>query len=188
MRVIFLMPMKKTNREIFDELPADEYFKSVEAAAKVFRDMAEFPGSLDFNEQTGGFLVLHRFHAPSGFEYEIPVCAFLKIKGFRVILAEELPNQKSADAEVDGIVFEIKQIARAKNLTRAVLHQLRNAYHKCDNILLHIAQPVRGEQVRNALSVGLKTYPSIKLVLIVVNGQMYKLDRVTILKRQYRIS
>ena len=96
-------------------------------------------------------------------------------------------HRKSIDAEIDGIAFEIKQIARAKNFTRAVLHQLRNAYHKCDNILLHIAQPVHGEQVRNALSAGLKVYPSIKQIWVVVNGHLYQLDRLTIFKRQYRI-
>jgi len=180
--------MKKTNREIFEELHIDEYFKSTEAAAKFFRDMADYPNALGYDEQSDGFLVLHRCHAPSGFEYEIPVCVFLKNSGFRVVLAEELPNRKSVDAEIDGIAFEIKQIARAKNFTRAVLYQLRNAYHKCDNILLHIAQPVRGEQVRHALSAGLKTYPSIKQVWVVVNSQLYQLDRPTILKKQYRIA
>lgn len=76
--------MKKTNREIFDELSLEEHLKSVEAAAKIFRDMASFPDALGFDEQSGRFLVLHRHHAPSGFEYEIPVCVFLKINGFRV--------------------------------------------------------------------------------------------------------
>lgn len=181
------MSMKKINREIFEELSLEEHFKSAEVAAKAFRDMAGFPNALGFDQQSGGFLVLHRRHAPSGFEYEIPVCVFLKTNGFRVVLVEELPNRKSIDAEIDGISFEIKQIARAKNFTRAVLHQLRHAYHKCDNILLHIAQPVRGDQVRNALSAGLKIYPSIKQVWVVVNGRLYQLDRLTIFKRQYRI-
>jgi hypothetical protein len=179
--------MKKTNLEIFNELPSGEYLKSSEAARKIFRDMAGFPDALGFDKQSGGFLALHRDHAPSGFNYEIPVCIFLKNNGFRVVLTAELPNRKSVDATINEVSFEIKQIAHAKNFTRAVLHQLRHAYHKCDNILLHIAQPVKGEQVRNALSAGLKNYASIKLVWVVVNGSLYQLDRLTILGKQYRI-
>lgn len=180
-------PVKKTNRDLFEDLPVDVYLKSVESAAKVFRDLVNYPDSLGFDDYSGGYLALHRGHAPSGFEFEIPVCVFLKKAGFGVVLLEELPHTKCIDAEIDGILFEIKQIAHARNFTRAVLHQLRNAYAKCDHVLLHIAQVVKGEQVRNALFAGAKAYPSIKLFWIVFRGQLFQIERQRILKRQLLI-
>ena len=172
---------KKTNSQIFDDLPSEAYFKSVEKAAKTFRDMAQYPDSLGFDEASNGFLALHRSHAPSGFEQEIPVCVFLKKAGFAVLLTEESPHQKSADAEIDGIVFEIKQVAHAKNILRAILRQFRTAYHKCDNLLLHIAQPITAATLRGALVAAIKTYPSIKLVWVVCDNTLYPLDRKKIL-------
>lgn len=118
----------RTNRQSFESLPSEEYLKSVEKAVKIFRDMAQHPDSLGFDEETGGFLVLHRRHAPSGFEQEIPVCVLLKKLGFGVLLVEEFPHRKSSDAEIDGIVFEIKQVGPCeKHLaghTAAVSHGL----------------------------------------------------------------
>ncbi|MFN0035090.1 MAG: hypothetical protein ACKVUS_08490 [Saprospiraceae bacterium] len=179
---------KKTNRQIFEDLPSEAYFKSVEKAAKIFRDMAQHVGSLGFDEETNGFLALHRRHAPSGFEQEIPVCVFLKKLGFGVVLAEEFPHRKSADAEIDGVVFEIKQVAQAKNILRAIRRQFRTAYHKCDNLLLHIAQPITATTLRSALSSAIKTYPSVKLVWVVFNNVLYQFDRKQILSGDFRIA
>ncbi len=145
----------------------------------VFRDMAQHMNSLGFDDESNGFLVLHRRHAPSGFEQEIPVCVFLKKRGFGVLLVEEFPHQKSVDAEIDGVRFEIKQVALAKNFSRAVLHQFRTAYHKCDNILLHIAQPASSAVLRSTLIAGFKTYPSLKLVWVVFKKELYQIDRKT---------
>lgn len=153
------------------------YFKSVEKAAKTFRDMAQYPDSLGFDEASNGFLALHRNHAPSGFEQEIPVCVFLKKAGFGVLLAEESPR-KSADAEIDGIVFEIKQVAHAKNILRAIL----------SSFTLQMRQPLaahrsadHGTTLRGALTTAIKTYPSIKLVWVVCDNTLYPLDRKKIL-------
>lgn len=180
-------PVKKTNRDLFEELPVEKYFKSVEAAAKFFREITRYPDSLGFDQNSGGYLAMHRGHAPSGFEFEIPVCVFLKKAGFGVVLLEELPHTRSVDAKIDGVLFEIKQIGHARNFTRAVLHQFRNAYVKCDHILLHIAQTVEGDQVRNALLAGAKAYPSIKLFWIVFRGRLFQMERRGILKKEFRI-
>lgn len=67
--------------------------------------------------------------------------------------------------------------AHAKNILRAILRQFRTAYHKCDNILLHIAQPTTAATLRGALTAAIKTYPSIKLVWVVFDGTLYQLDR-----------
>jgi len=171
--------MKKTNRQIFEDFPHETYFKAVERAAKTFRDITQHPDSLGFDDESNGFLALHRRHAPSGFAQEIPVCVFLKRRGFGVLLAEEFPHRKSADAKIDGVAFEIKQVAFAMNFSRAVLHQFRTAYHKCDNILLHIAQPVSSVVLRSTLIAGFKTYPSVKLVWVVFKKELYQIDRKT---------
>jgi len=167
----------KTNRQIFDRLSDEFFLKSHQKAVRVFREIALFPNAIGFDDNSQGFLVLHRRHAPSGFEQEIPVCLFLKNLGCCVILVEETPHQKTADAEIDGVVFEIKQVARAKNIQRAILRQFRTAYHKCDNILLHIAQQTTINSIRSALKTGIKTYPSIKLVWIVFENRLYRFSR-----------
>lgn len=176
---------KKTNRQIFEDLPLETHFKSVEKAAKTFREMAKFVDSLGFDKVSEGFLVLHCGHAPSGFEQEIPVCVFLKKRGVGVLLAEEFPHRKSVDAEIDGVAFEIKQVAHAKNILRAILRQFRTAYHKCDNILLHIAQPTTSATLRGALMIAVKTYPSVKLVWVVIYDMLYQLDRKQIISGNF---
>jgi uncharacterized protein YneR len=179
---------KKTNRQIFEERPLGTHFKSVEKAAKTFRDMAQFVDSLGFDEVSNGFLVLHCRHAPSGFGQEIPVCVFLKKQGFRVLLVEESPHRKSVDAEIDGIAFEIKQVAHAKNILRAILRQFRTAYHKCDNILLHIAQPTTSATLRGALIIAVKTYPSVKFIWVVFDNMLYQFDRKQIVSGNFVIA
>jgi hypothetical protein len=179
---------KKTNRQIFEDLHLETHFKSIEKAAKIFRDMSRFVDSLGYDDISEGFLVIHRGHAPSGFEQEIPVCVFLKKQGFRVLLTEESPHRKSVDAEIDGVAFEIKQVAHAKNILRAILRQFRTAYHKCDNILLHIAQPTTSATLRGALIIAVKTYPSVKLVWVVFNDTLYQLNRKQIISGSFVIT
>ena len=59
--------MEKTNRQIFNELTPDSYFKSVKMAAKRFADIRKFPDSLGFDDESCGFLVLHRGAFAVGF-------------------------------------------------------------------------------------------------------------------------
>jgi hypothetical protein len=103
-------------------------------------------------------------------------------------LTEESPHRKSVDAEIDGVAFEIKQVAHAKNILRAILRQFRTAYHKCDNILLHIAQPTTSATLRGALIIAVKTYPSVKLVWVVFNDTLYQLNRKQIISGSFVIT
>lgn len=180
--------MKKTNRQIFEELSPDSYFKSVATAAKRFGEIRKYPDSLGFDDESNGFLVLHQNHAPAAFDEEIPVCVVLKKLGFAVILEDEEPGRGTADAQIDGLKFEIKQVSKAQNFKRAVDFHFRATCHKANRLLLHVAQTVNEAQLRGALFSAATNFPAIKIVWVVFGDELFCLDRPAILKKTYPLS
>ncbi len=179
--------MAKTNEQTFGELPDDQYFKTVELAARHFRDIHKYPGSLGFDVETGGFLALHKGHAPSALDFEVPVCLILKKLGFAVILEDEPPILGFVDATINGQKFEIKKISNAKNFKSAVTYQFRNAYKKSRRVLLHIDQIVNDQQLRGALSLAIMKHP-VDLVWVVFRGKLYCYEKDAIQKGQVHFS
>jgi hypothetical protein len=174
------------NQTLFDDLPEKLYFKSNEKALKHFQKLADFPDALGFDEDSSGFIALHKDHAASGIDSEIPVCLILKNLGFAIVLLPELPNVPSLDATIDGTLFEIKSISKAKNIQNAIQHQLQGAAKKAENVLLHINQPCRAETLRGALYKGVKHYPKFQKVWVVFKGKLFQFDKASILKGKYQ--
>lgn len=180
--------MKKHNRHIFETLSPSDFLKTTDKASSLFKDFMKFPNSLGFDKKSGGFLVLHRQHAPSAFSEEIPVCIILKKLGYRVILLQELPHLKSVDVQINEDLFEIKQLSHAKNIKNAIVNHFRLAYKKADKLLIHINQTVSNEQLRGALYAAVKIYTSIKIIWIVKGEQLFQLERQVILTGKYQFT
>ncbi|MBK6996016.1 MAG: hypothetical protein IPH31_14240 [Lewinellaceae bacterium] len=103
-----------------------------------------------------------------------------------VVLIEESGLSRSCDALIDRISFEIKQIANAKNLKNAMLHQFRTARGKSPNLLLHIAQRVKSEQLRSALFYNVKKYDFIEQIWVVWQGKLFQFQRENVLKGKHQ--
>jgi hypothetical protein len=85
--------MKNPNLNIFETLSNSDFLKDTVKAGAIFKDILKFPNSLGFDKKSGGFLILHRQHAPSAFLEEIPVCLVLKI-GLSCNLASRISASK----------------------------------------------------------------------------------------------
>ena len=120
--------MRDTNKQKFDEYSDAIYFKSNEKAVKHFKEIKKFEQALGFDYDSGGFLILHKKHKPSGIVDEIPVCLVLKKLGFDILLIEEKDNDKSVDVEISEFAFEIKRLVRAENFRKAMLRHFQRTY------------------------------------------------------------
>ena len=178
--------MDKLNQGYFEDLPAYLYFKTIAEAKSLTKTSNELLCEIGFDDRSGGFLVIHRRHAHAALAREIPACAVLKRSGMAVVLCEENGVGRSCDALVDQTYFEIKQIANAKNLKNAILHQFRTARGKSPNLLLHIAQRVNSEQLRSALFYNVKKYSYIEQIWVVWQGRLFQFDRENILKGKHQ--
>ena len=81
--------MNKLNRLKFETYPTQDYFKENSTAIGNFRSLLKFEEALGYDHKSGGFIVLHKHHSPSGIEDELPVCQVLKSQGFCVELVAE---------------------------------------------------------------------------------------------------
>ena len=175
------------NWSIYENLPSREYFKETIKAAPFLKGFKEiFPDALGYDEITDGFIAIHIGHSRSSLHLEIPACLVLKNVGYAIILLEESGFHKSPDVQINGIAFEIKYISKAKNLKNAFVHQFRTAKRKSENLLLHIDQPVKTEQLRSALFYAVQKFPTITVVWVVWRTQLYQFDRLTILKGRHQ--
>ncbi len=178
--------MKEQNFAEYHALSAQYYFKSERAAQKRFRVLDTYQGILGYDQVSGGFLVVHKGHSPTGLEQELPVCGLLKQLGFGVILLEEPAYNVAADARILDREFEIKRIANSRNIHTAVFYQFRTAYRKSPNLLLHIDQTVNLESLRNALFISVKRYAKIRLIWVVYEANLWQFDRNIILRGKHQ--
>lgn len=179
--------MKKTNLQIFEALDESQFFCSFERAARHFRDLRFFPDALGFDVESGGFLVLHRLHDEGAIFQELPVCILLKKLGHGIFLLPEDGVSKSADAQINDWIFEIKRISKAKKLDRAIEFHFRKTYRKSGNILLHIDQDARPSSIRTAIMQNATDYPNIRHIWIVFQNRLTQLERKIVLKGEFQI-
>jgi len=178
--------MKEENFALYHKLSSQQFFKSDSTGVTRFRVLANYPGIMGYDDQSGGFLVIHKNHSPTGLEQELPVCGLLKQLGFGVTLLEESAFRLAPDARILGREFEIKRISKSRNIHTAVFFQFRTAYRKAPNLLLHVDQVVNLESLRNAVYTSTKRYAKIRLVWIVYQAYLWQFDRNTILKGKHQ--
>lgn len=179
--------MRDLNKQQFDAYPNDTYLKSNEKAVKYFKEIKKFSKALGFDSYSGGFIVLHKKHKPSGIVDEIPVCVVLKKLGFDVVLVEEYDYDKSIDVEVSSIGFEIKRLVNAENFRKAVLRHFQRTVKKTSNLILHIDQPIYESQLKSVLQHSAEEYSKIKIVWLIYENKLNILDRKKLLTKDYRL-
>lgn len=118
---------------------------------------------------------------------ELPVCLILKNLGFGVLLLNEADIKPPADVKIGERFFEIKRIAKARNIHDAIVRQFRYAYRKSENLILHVDQTANPESIRNGIFKATKQYARIKLVWLVFEEKLFQLERAVILKGKFQI-
>jgi hypothetical protein len=177
--------MNKENLQIFEELSPDDYCKTYQIAERRFKSLLKFPDSVGFDEQSQGFLVIHKNHADAALIQEIPACLILKKLGFRVILKSESGNQKSVDSKINDLYFEIKRISESTNIMNAIKFQFRTTHHKSDNILVDINQRISVESLKSALILAAKKFTTIRRIWLIYQSNLYQFERKKVASNKF---
>ena len=174
--------MATVNKLLFENIDPRDYATDFEALQKFgFRKLDAFKEVIGFDEDSQGWVVVNKYHAVSGLFDELPTCAILKKQGFRVELIAESNKTISADAFVNDELYEMKRVSSAINLPRAIEKQLRLAYKKSENIVLHIDQPIDPNLLVAALRKAVFNHSGIKKVLLVWENKIRILTQQEIL-------
>lgn len=109
--------MSKTNREIYTN-----YDKTIWA-------------KISFDENSNGYVVVHQHHGKGELKVNLPIALKLAELGFCVELLAEKRYIQSADANIDGELWEFKTTNGSKS---SVQNRLREGKSQSENILLYI--------------------------------------------------
>ena len=79
----------------------------------------------------------------------------------------------------------MKRVSAATNLPRAIEKQLRMAYKKSENVLLHVDQPIEDAVLVAALRKAVFNHPKVKKVLLIWENNIRLLTQQEILDRSW---
>ncbi len=98
---------------------------------------------LHFDQQSGGFVLVHNDHnRDNAFSSELFVARVFARRGNRVKLLDEsdaFPG-KHPDANINGEIWDFKEIANAENIAGATQQQIRRGKKQADNVTLYVNQ------------------------------------------------
>jgi Contact-dependent growth inhibition CdiA C-terminal domain len=98
---------------------------------------------LYFDRQSGGFVQVHNGHnCDDAFLSELFVAEVFAQSGNRVKLLDEsnaLPG-KHPDADINGEIWDFKEIANAENIAGATQQQIRRGKKQADKVALYVNQ------------------------------------------------
>ncbi len=179
--------MSKLNRLKFESYSRSEYLTNQIDAETHFRVMLKFPDVIGYDNKSNGYLVIHRFHSPSGLEDEIPVCQILKLHGYCVELIPEFNTEKSGDVLIGNMLFEIKRLKKGTDLANGVQNHFRRAKKQSDKLLLHIDHKIDVSNLQRSIRNASTKYKEIKGLLLVYLNQIIELERDDMIKGKFRI-
>jgi hypothetical protein len=177
--------MKTVNELLFENLD-EQYAKTFGTLKKWgYRKLEMYEDVLGFDIDSNGWVAVHRRHSVSGLFDELATCRILKKKGYSVELIEESAEIASVDALINGELYEMKRVSSATNLPRAIEKQIRLAYKKAENVVLHIDQPIEKKALVAALRKAMYNHKGIKNVLLMWDDNIKLLSEKDILNSQW---
>ena len=104
--------METTHQLLFENLNADFYTTTSEAVKEYHIFKNSYKNLLGRDAETGGCVALQKGHEWTALVNELHTVSVLKDTGHTVILLSEQGEGKHADALVDGILSEFKQVRK----------------------------------------------------------------------------
>lgn len=179
--------MKKTNILILENLQREGYFISNNTAKVRFKELTNYPNALGFDEQSGGYLALHKGHQPGGIADEINACLILKSKGYCVVLLDE--SAKSGiepDVRINGKIYDIKRLHKARDSRNRISRLFEKTSRLgIDKIALHIDQSIKSGEIVAFLAEAMARRTKINELLLIYEGNVYELTKQEVLKRAW---
>jgi phosphopantetheine adenylyltransferase len=104
--------MKTVNQLLFENLTDNHYTNTAMAVEEYHIFKQNFKTVLGYDEKTDGSVAIQKNHAWAALINELHIAQVLKENGHSVILLSEIGVGKHADATVDGILSEFKQVRK----------------------------------------------------------------------------
>jgi hypothetical protein len=104
--------MKTVNQLLFENLGDNHYTTTHQATKEYHIFRHNYKNVLGYSERTDGSVALQKGHAWAALVNELHIAEVLKEYGHSVVLLSEVGGGKHADATVDGILCEFKQVRK----------------------------------------------------------------------------
>jgi hypothetical protein len=142
-----------------------------------------------FDTETGGFVVAHKEHGKNEIAGNKTIALLLVKIGYQVVLLGNQPNVISADATLNGEVWEFKTIMETVNMSGAVQKDIKRGKRQAANILIFIDQLYETREITrgiyNAIKFDEKRVVK-KIGILFQNGYLIIMERAEVLDESFR--
>jgi hypothetical protein len=142
---------------------------------------------MSFNEDNGGFIVLHNLHGANEINGNLITSKVLQGLGKGVELLP-IGEGKSADALVNNVEWEFKLLKEYTNLFNTVKREVKRASKQAPNVLLHIVGKYDKDEVIRGLIAAINndTERAVKFVTILTpDEKLFTLSRKQIETKEF---
>jgi Contact-dependent growth inhibition CdiA C-terminal domain len=141
-----------------------------------------------FDTETGGFVVAHRKHGLYELKGNTTIAMMLVKHGYRIILLENDHSTVSADATLDGEVWEFKTISTSEGLNNRVQKAIKNGKRQANNILVFINQTYKTIEITKGIYNAIKFDEkgiAKKIGILFQNGRLIMMARVDVIDESF---
>jgi Contact-dependent growth inhibition CdiA C-terminal domain len=142
-----------------------------------------------FDTETGGFVVAHKEHGKNEIAGNKTIALLLVKIGYQVVLLGNQPNVISADATLNGEVWEFKTIMETVNMSGAVQKDIKRGKRQAANILIFIDQLYTANDITKGIYNAVKfdkKQDVAKIGILFQNGDLINMTRAEILDESFR--
>lgn len=130
-----------------------------------------------FDDRTGGFVLIHQNHNTTDSELFIAQ-VFAKLGKKVKLLSEQTEiGMKTPDAEIDGELWEFKELKNAINVRGATQRDIRNGRKQARNIAYHINQDYNINDINGGIESAIRFDPQglIETITLIFNDETSKI-------------
>jgi hypothetical protein len=141
-----------------------------------------------FDAETGGFVVAHKKHGKFELEGNKTIALMLVKHGYRVVLLENQQDVVSADATLNGEVWEFKSITETGNLGNRVQKAIQKGKRQAANVLIFINLSYKVKEVTKGIYNAIK-FDERKIIrriaILFQDGHLIIAERVEVLDESF---
>ncbi len=126
-----------------------------------------------FDEITGGFVIIHQNHNITVSEMFVAL-VFAKLGKQVKLLSEQTgEGMKTPDAEIDGELWEFKELKNALNVRGATQRDIRNGRKQARNIAYHLNQDYNIDDINGGIESAIRFDPQrlVEKITLIFNDE-----------------
>jgi len=139
-----------------------------------------------FDNDSGGYVVVNKLHGKSELAQNMVIARILANRGERIILLEDIPNQKSPDAMRNNEIWEFKTICNTENIKNRIYSDIRTKRKQACNILFYITQKFNDLELIDGINNATCRYSEVnKIALLFKEETLIELEREEIMSKNF---